>query len=219
MIRDGIDWQHFPGLTPYNEALARMEMAAAAILAGTAPQAIWLMEHPAQLTAGLAAHPESLPAGIDLPIAPQRRGGGYKYQGPGLRMVYPLLRVTDHAPDISCFVRGLEKWGIAALESFNLPCEFRPGHPGVWVPARHSRAGQTTERICSMGVRVRRGISLQGFAVHVEPDLAHLRAIEGPDLTSMVDLGYPIGFDDLDAALISSFAGAMPGPSPACTRS
>lgn len=222
MIRDGIEWQIFPGQIPYPEALALMEERVMAIHAGEAPEAIWLMEHPALLTAGLGANPETLPAGISLPILPQRRGGGYLYRGPGIRMVYPLLRVTAHAPDVACFVRGLEKWAIAALAEFNLAAQLRPGHLGVWVPGGTGAPSEAPALICEVSVRLRRGISLQGFAVNVEPDLALLRVLREPlagEITSLVDLGYPVTFEDLDVALLSRFTEAMASVGGSCTTS
>lgn len=216
---EGIEWRIFDEQIPYPEALALMEARAEAINAGAAPETIWLMEHPALLTLP-QSFAKDLPAALDcLPVLRQKRGGGPILYGPGLRMAYPLLRVADHAPDISCFVRGLEKWAIAAFAEFNLPTVLRPGHLGAWL-GRGELGSDQPRQLCSLSVRVRRGISLQGLALHLEPDLAPLNALRTPDqgeATSLVALGYPVTQRDLDVALMRSFKSAMKSVGGSCT--
>jgi lipoyl(octanoyl) transferase len=86
-----IEWRHSDGLTDYAEALATMERRAAGIHAGTAPELIWLLEHPPLYTAGTSADPAELFNPDNFPVHQAGRGGRYTYHGPGQRVGYVLL--------------------------------------------------------------------------------------------------------------------------------
>ena len=93
-----VDWQHLPGLSPYLPTLAAMEARVAAIADGTAPESIWLLEHPPVYTAGTSADPAEL---LDprFPVYDAGRGGRYTYHGPGQRVGYVLLDLRKRARD------------------------------------------------------------------------------------------------------------------------
>ena len=73
--QNGVEWHHSAGLTPYPAAVAAMEARVARISEGTAPEAIWLLEHPALYTAGTSANPADLLAPDRFPVHQARRGG------------------------------------------------------------------------------------------------------------------------------------------------
>ncbi|MEM9784823.1 MAG: lipoyl(octanoyl) transferase LipB, partial [Pseudomonadota bacterium] len=206
---DGVEWCVSPGLTAYPDALSAMEQRVAAIAAGRAPEMIWLVEHPPLYTAGSSARPEDLLRPGELPVYAVRRGGRYTYHGPGQRVVYVMLDVGRRGRDVRRFVQALEGWVIAALESFGVRGELRDGRVGVWVqrPERAMRHGRVAEdKIAAIGVQLRRWVSFHGLAINVEPDLAHFDGItpcgiSEHGVTSLVDLGLPVGMSDLDAAL------------------
>lgn len=218
MLRNGVEWTVFEGLTPYNDALAAMEARVDAITAGTAPEAIWLLEHPPLYTAGTSANPEELTDPDRFPVHKVGRGGQYTYHGPGQRVVYVMLDVNKRGRDVRCFVRALEKWVIAALAEFNVTGEIRQGRIGVWVQ-RPDRApgidGAVAEdKIAAIGIKLRRWVSFHGISINVEPDLSHFSGIipcgiRDHGVTSLVDLGLPVTMADLDTALMHSFSGAM----------
>ena len=110
-----VDWQHWDGLVPYETALAAMEARVAAIAAGTAPEAVWLLEHPPLYTAGASARPEDLTDPHRFPVHQVRRGGQYTYHGPGQRVVYTMLDLNTRGRDVRQFVCALENWVIATL--------------------------------------------------------------------------------------------------------
>src|SRR6056297_622271 len=84
----GPEWRVLPGLSPYADTLAAMEARAAAIARGTAPEAIWLLEHPPLYTAGTSARAADLTEPDRFPVFTAGRGGQYTYHGPGQRVVY-----------------------------------------------------------------------------------------------------------------------------------
>jgi len=215
-----VEWITGHGLTAYADAVASMEARAAAIAAGTEPEAVWLVEHPPLYTAGTSARAGDLLDGGRFPVFATRRGGQYTYHGPGQRVVYVMLDLNRRGRDVRRFVAGLESWVIDALGCFGLTALRREGRVGVWVP-RPDRpplpdGGLRDDKIAAVGVRLRRWISLHGLSVNVEPDLSHYDGIvpcgiAGHGVTSLVDLGYPVTMADLDAALRDTFPGRF-GP-------
>ena len=209
-----VDWIISDGLTPYEDALRMMEARVERIAAGTAAEAIWLLEHPPLYTAGTSAKPEDLTDPDRFPVYAARRGGQYTYHGPGQRVIYVMLDLNKRGRDVRRFVEDLEHWVIDTLASFNLRGEIRDGRVGVWV-ARPDKAplpdgSPREDKIAAIGVRLRRWISLHGISINLEPELSHFEGIipcgiTGHGVTSLVDLGLPVTMDDLDIALKKQF--------------
>src|SRR5438067_652192 len=86
-----IEWRCGDALVPYEAAVAEMERRIAAIRDGSAPELVWLLEHPPLYTAGTSARPEDLLDPARLPVHRSGRGGQYTYQGPGQRIAYVML--------------------------------------------------------------------------------------------------------------------------------
>src|SRR5690606_3456 len=85
-----VEWTIFDAPLAYEAALAMMDRRVAAIAAGDAPEAVWLLEHPPLYTAGTSARPEDL-LNPRFPVHPAGRGGQYTYHGPGQRVAYVML--------------------------------------------------------------------------------------------------------------------------------
>ena len=198
-------WQTSPGLTPYPEALADMEARATAIHTHTAPERVWLIEHPPLYTAGTSADPAEL---IDrrFPVFDAGRGGRYTYHGPGQRVAYVQLDLTARGRDVRNFVHAVEGWVIAALGDFGVAARRAEGRIGIWCDDASGREA----KIGAIGVRVRRWVTLHGLSINVHPDLAHFGGIvpcgiaEFP-VTSLAALGVEATLGDVDAALYRHF--------------
>ncbi|MEO3431476.1 lipoyl(octanoyl) transferase LipB [Pelagibius sp. CAU 1746] len=232
--RHPVEWRIAPGLTPYPAAVAAMEARVAAIRAGEAPELVWLVEHPPLYTAGTSAQEEDLLQPERFPVYRSGRGGEFTYHGPGQRVVYVMLDLKRRGPDLRRFVENLEEWVIRALASFSVTGERREGRVGIWVERNDPLRGAREDKIAAIGVRVRRWVTYHGIAVNVEPDLEHFSGIvpcgiSEHGVTSLVDLGLPVGMADLDAALRASFPGVFgatdwletaqaPGDQPASAR-
>ena len=207
-----------PGPSPYLETLSKMEARAAAIAAGTAPEALWLLEHPPLYTAGTSSKAADLTDPSRFPVHVAGRGGQYTYHGPGQRVAYVMLDLNQRGRDVHQFVTQLEAWVIATLAEFNVKGERRPGRVGVWVlrPDRPGLDGQPKEdKIAAIGVKLRKWVSFHGISINVEPDLTHFSGIvpcgiRDHGVTSLVDLGLPVTMEDLDAALIRQFQRIFP---------
>ena len=196
------------GLTDYADAVAEMEQRVDAIGAGTAPEFIWLVEHPALYTAGTSARAEDLLEPGRLPVHRSGRGGQYTYHGPGQRVVYVMLNLAERGRDVRCFVSTLEDWIVATLGEFGVIGERRDGRVGVWVPASGDRP---EAKIAAIGVRVRRWVTFHGLSINVAPDLGDYAGIvpcgaSGYGVTSLADLGMAASMAEVDDALRRTFA-------------
>ena len=221
MTHTSVEWRHLPGLAPYDETLAAMEARVAAISAGTAPEAIWLLEHPPLYTAGTSADIADLTDPNRFPVFNAGRGGQYTYHGPGQRVAYAMLDLNKRGRDVRKFVCALENWVIATLAEFNVKGERRAGRVGVWV-VRHDQAPNPDgtlreDKIAAIGVKLRKWVSFHGISINVEPDLSHFSGIvpcgiRDHGVTSLVDLGLPVTLADLDAALTICFSKAFKEP-------
>eukprot|EP00903_Cladosiphon_okamuranus_P016439 g15160.t1 len=209
-----VEWEIAPGLTPYDDAVARMEDRANAIAASTAKELVWLVEHPALYTAGTSARREDLIDPDRFPVFDTRRGGQYTYHGPGQRVVYVMLDLNRRGRDVRAFVQKLETWVIATLDQFNIHGEIRDGRVGVWVPRPEKPAlpdgSMREDKIAAIGIRLRKWVSFHGISINVDPDLGHFDGIvpcgiQGHGVTSLVDLGLPVTMEDLDVALRVTF--------------
>src|ERR1700686_3041376 len=168
-----VEWVVSPGLTQYPEALAEMETRAERVAAGSAPELVWLLEHPPLYTAGTSARPEDLLDPRRLPVYQSGRGGQYTYHGPGQRVAYVMLDLDRRGRDVRCHVWRLEEWMIPTLARFAVRGERRAGRVGIWVAGPEGRE----EKIAAIGVRVRHWVSYHGVELNIDPDLDHFRGI------------------------------------------
>lgn len=202
---DGIEWRIGEGLVAYEDSLAEMEARAAAVRAGTAPELVWLLEHPPLFTAGTSADPAELFNPLGFPVHDAGRGGRYTYHGPGQRVGYLVLDLEQRGKDIRCFVHSLEGLMIAALADLGVAARREPGRIGIWTGH-----GADEAKIGAIGVRVKRWVTLHGFAINVAPDLSHFSGIvpcgiADKGVTSLAALGQRGEFDPLDDALKHNF--------------
>jgi lipoyl(octanoyl) transferase len=211
MIPAEIEWRVSPELVPYADSLAAMEARAAAVAAGEARELVWLLEHPPVYTGGTSADAAEL---IDprFPVVQTGRGGRYTYHGPGQRVGYLVLDLNRRGRDVRCFIHQLENWLIAALGEFDIAARAESGRVGIWTGN-----GTAEAKIGAIGVRVKRWVTLHGFAINLDPDLSHFGGIVPcglPDypVTSAAALGKAIAPEEFDAALaahLPSFLDAL----------
>jgi lipoyl(octanoyl) transferase len=212
---DSMEWRIAEAPVDYDLAVATMEGRAAAIREGTAPELIWLLEHPPLYTAGTSARPEDLLDPGRFPVHASGRGGQYTYHGPGQRIAYVMLDLDRRKRDVRAYVAALEHWIILALARLGVAGERRQGRVGIWV----ARGAGREDKIAAIGVRVRRWVTMHGLSINVAPDLGHFAGIvpcgiAEHGVTSLADLGLGLGMADLDAALAASFDEAFAPISP-----
>ncbi|MBT3553917.1 MAG: lipoyl(octanoyl) transferase LipB [Rhodospirillaceae bacterium] len=201
------EWRTQHDLVEYQDALAAMEQRVADIRAGTAPELVWLLEHPPVYTAGTSAAEDELLDAGRFPVHRTGRGGRYTYHGPGQRIAYVMLDLKRRGPDVRQFVRNLEGWVIAVLNQFGVTGERRDGRVGIWVAGPDG----TEEKIAAIGVRIRHWVTFHGIAINVNPELEHFNGIipcgiAGYGVTSLSQLGVTASLEDVDAVLRKTFA-------------
>jgi lipoyl(octanoyl) transferase len=202
------EWSVSPGLVPYEEALRSMEARVAAIGSGTAPERVWLLEHPTLYTAGTSAKDQDLRE-ARFPVFKSGRGGQYTYHGPGQRVAYVMLDLNRRGRrDVRLFVRDLEEWLIRALSRLGVDGGRRQGRVGIWVTARDGRE----DKIAAIGVRLKHWVSYHGISLNVSPDLSHYSGIvpcgiaqDGLGVTSLAALGIGASLSETDIALRNAF--------------
>ena len=154
------------------------------------PDTLLFVEHPHVITAGRSAHKENLLATDGVPIFEIERGGDVTYHGPGQLVGYPIFLLRDEERDLHVYLRNLEESIIRASARFGLAGERKSGWTGVWT------AGGA-RKLASIGVAVKRWVTMHGFALNVSTDLARFGAIN------------PCG---LDAAVMGSMSGELARP-------
>ena len=201
----GIEWRVSDRLVPYEESLAFMEERAAAIRSGKARECVWLLEHPPLFTAGTSADPAELINPLGFPVFEAGRGGRYTYHGPGQRVGYVMLDLDKRGRDVRRLVHSLEGWIIAALGELDVNAHRAPGRIGIWVGE-----GPREAKIAALGIRIKRWVTLHGFAINVAPDLGHYGGIvpcgiSDFGVTSLAAQGKETSMSRVDEALKRSF--------------
>jgi lipoyl(octanoyl) transferase len=148
------------GLISYDQGLLMQENAVAGVLAGVAGERLILLEHEPVYTIGRLRDQSSLrdPARLPHPVVETNRGGQATYHGPGQLVGYPILDLRQRGQDLHAHLRMIEDVLIEACRAFGVEAGRREGLTGVWVEDR---------KMASIGVGVRKWISMHGFAINV----------------------------------------------------
>ncbi len=207
MIAD-TEWRMDPDLVPYPDAIAFMESRVADIANASAPDCVWLLQHPPLYTAGTSAKRDDL-LDPQFPVYETGRGGQYTYHGPGQRVAYVMMDLKRHykTPDIRAYVHDLEEWVLRTLKILGVAAVRRAGRVGLWVV--DPMTGQE-EKIAALGIRIRRGVAYHGVAINVTPNLSHFQGIvpcglAGYGVTSLEKLGVHVPMTRVDDALQTAF--------------
>jgi lipoyl(octanoyl) transferase len=218
MIIPGIELRTEPAPIAYRQALEEMTARNLAIQEARADELIWLLEHPPVYTAGTSAAPaDLLDARFDVVSA--GRGGRYTYHGPGQRIAYVLLDLARRTRDARCYVHALEHWVIATLGDFDVPAWRSDAGVGIWTQDIDGREA----KIGAIGVRIRRWVTMHGFAVNLSPDLSHFSGIvpcgiTDRGVTSLARLGRNVGAPAWDQALLARAPEFLAQLMPSCNR-
>jgi lipoyl(octanoyl) transferase len=152
------------------EYLAAWEMQRevhAQVVAGEIPDTVLLLEHPSVYTAGRRTEPHERPFD-GTPVVDVDRGGKITWHGPGQLVGYPIVRLPDPI-DVIAHVRRIESMLIEVCSAFGVATQQVSGRSGVWVAA-DSRGPD--RKIAAIGIRVTQGVTMHGFALNCDNDLA-----------------------------------------------
>jgi lipoyl(octanoyl) transferase len=173
------------------------------------PNVLIFCEHPHVYTLGKSGLPENLlldEKGLEEKQATYykiNRGGDITYHGPGQIVGYPILDLDNFFTDIHLYLRTLEEAVILTLKDYGVEAGRYPGYTGVWLDADNEKA----RKICAMGVRCSRWVTMHGFAFNVNTDLDYFRnivpcGIDDKDVTSLKrELGRELDMEEVKTVL------------------
>ncbi|MDH3523713.1 MAG: lipoyl(octanoyl) transferase LipB [Acidobacteriota bacterium] len=187
----------FLGRVAYEDGVALQEERRRAVIAGEACEALLLLEHPHVFTVGRNARRSDVVADSGwlerhgVTVAASSRGGQVTYHGPGQLVGYPIVNLDPDRRDIRRYVRDLQQVLVLTLAEFGVAAAGRGAQPeiGVWAGER---------KVGSIGVHIRRWVTMHGFSLNVTTDLAFFRGIVA------------CGLHGVEMASIESLTGARP---------
>ena len=190
MRRDGLGTTRISYPTAWDEQRRLHEQRAA----GQGSDLVWLLEHPPVYTAGKRTEPHERP--LDgTPVVDVDRGGKITFHGPGQLVGYPVVALPGHVYVVD-YVRRLEEILIRGCADLGVTTGRVPGRSGVWLPADDHRPQR---KVAAIGVRISRGVTMHGFALNCNVDLAWFDrivpcGITDASVTSLsVELGRVVG--------------------------
>lgn len=162
------------------------------------PDEVWLVEHHPVFTQGQAGKAEHLINTGDIPVVQSDRGGQVTYHGPGQLVAYFLINLRRKKLGVRDLVTNIENLVINTLKAYNIDSAARPDAPGVYVDGK---------KICSLGLRIRKGCSFHGLALNVNMDLTPFLRInpcgyEGMEMVQVSQLGGPDNVEAVEKQLV-----------------
>ena len=190
----------------YEDSVEIMENRVEHISSKIKSELLWFLEHPAIYTAGTSSNEKDLLKKNTLPVFKTSRGGEYTYHGPGQRIIYIMLNLRERSYDIRRFVNTLESWIVDSLSDLGVESRLIKGKVGVWIDKR----GEPEEKIASIGLRVRKGITFHGISLNIDPNLDHFNGIvscgnKKNGVTSLKKLGIILPKEKIDEILLKNF--------------
>ncbi|EJN6829688.1 lipoyl(octanoyl) transferase LipB [Vibrio cidicii] len=166
---------------------------------------VWLVEHNPVFTQGQAGKAEHLLNTGDIPVVQSDRGGQVTYHGPGQLVVYFLINLRRKKLGVRDLVTAIEHLVINTLKAYNIDSAARPDAPGVYVDGK---------KICSLGLRIRKGCSFHGLALNVNMDLSPFQRInpcgyQGMEMVQVSELGGPNELATIEQQLIKELVNLL----------
>lgn len=189
------------GVMDFQAAFLLQERLVAGIAASCDPETLLLMEHPAVYTIGAGGNRANL-LDPESTVLRTNRGGDITWHGPGQLVGYPLVNLAERGQDLHCWLRFIEELLIRTVAESGVEAWRVPGRTGVW-----SARG----KLASIGVGVRRWVTMHGFALNVDPDLAPFARINpcglpGCPVTSLqLERGYSFPLSEIKGRVENIF--------------
>lgn len=175
---------------------------------GATPDEVWLVQHPQVFTQGQAGKAEHILSAGAIPVIQSDRGGQVTFHGPGQQVMYVLLDLKRRKLGVRQLVTLLEDTVVATLARYAINARARADAPGVYVGDK---------KICSLGLRIRKGCSFHGLALNIAMDLSPFLRINpcgyaGLEMTQISDYVAGVRVADVAPVLIECFAALLGGP-------
>lgn len=166
---------------------------------------VWLVEHNPVFTQGQAGKAEHLLNTGDIPVVQSDRGGQVTYHGPGQLVAYFLINLRRKKLGVRDLVTAIESLVINTLKAYNIDSAAKPDAPGVYVD---------NKKICSLGLRIRKGCSFHGLALNVNMDLSPFLRInpcgyQGMEMIQVSELGGPTDVHLVEQQLVKELVNLL----------
>jgi lipoyl(octanoyl) transferase len=197
-------------LVDYHEAWELQRTILTEVADGTRPDTLILVEHPSVYTAGKRTASRERPTD-GTPVIDVDRGGRITWHGPGQLVGYPIVKLREPL-DVIRYVRALEEAFIEVCAGLGLGAIRVKDRSGVWLPADGARPER---KVCAIGVRVSRGVTMHGFALNCNPDLRGFDRIipcglDDAEVTSLsAELGREVAISEVTPAVVSALVAAL----------
>jgi len=184
------------GLMEYQEAWDFQRTIHEEVASGSRPNTLLLLEHPSVYTAGRRTEDAERPAD-GTPVIDVDRGGRITWHGPGQLVGYPIVKLQKPT-ELVGFVREIEAALIRVCDDLGVATVRIDGRSGVWIQDERG-----DRKIAAIGIRVAKGVTMHGFALNVNPDLAAFGqivpcGIADADVTSLeIELGRSITIEEV----------------------
>jgi lipoyl(octanoyl) transferase len=198
-----IEIEHLAGHVDYHEGWELQRRTHAAVSAGGRGPVAYLLEHAGVYTAGRRTRRDEYPTD-GTPVVDVDRGGKITWHGPGQLVAYPIARLVSPV-DVVEYVRTLEAAVMDVCSRLGVATVRVEGRSGVWLPADAAAAPDAAgpgagaprreRKVCAIGARVARGVTMHGLALNCDPDLGAFGRI------------VPCGIDDADVTSLSAELG------------
>ena len=203
MKKNVIEFFNSSELVDYKKSIQLMEKRVENIKKKKQSELLWFLEHPSIYTAGTSSKDKDLLNDNLFTVIKTNRGGQFTYHGPGQRIAYIMLNVRDREYNVKSFIRLLEQWIMNSLHDMGIKSFLIKGKVGIWV--------RNEEKIASLGLRIRKGISFHGVSLNINPNLDHFSGIipcgnENSGVTSIEKIGLDISKKEIDNILILNFS-------------
>jgi len=210
-----LEFVRLNGQVPYLEAWDLQRSLHERRVAGEAPDTVLLLEHEPVFTAGKRTEPWERPPDSGDGAGKTRvidvdRGGRITWHGPGQLTGYPIVKLADPV-DVVAYVRRLERALMAVCADFDVETRQVEGRSGVWT-------ADGTRKVAAIGIRVARGVTMHGFALNCDCDLAAYAGIVACGITDAgvtsltAEAGRPITVDDAVPLVEQKLSAALESP-------
>ncbi|MEN5073496.1 lipoyl(octanoyl) transferase LipB [Isoptericola cucumis] len=196
-----------PGLTDYHEAWELQRRVHDQVVAGESPDTLIVVEHPDVYTAGRRTRRDERPDD-GTPVVDVDRGGKITWHGPGQQVVYPIVRLAEPV-DVVAYVRALEEAVMQVCAGLGLGTVRVEGRTGVWLAATDTLRER---KVCAIGVRTAKRVTMHGLALNCCPDLSRFESIvpcgiTDADVTSLTtETGRTVALVDVAEPLVAALA-------------
>jgi len=194
----------------YLYALNFMEKRVNKIINNKDKEMLWFLNHKHIYTCGTSSKKNEFISKVNIPVFKTNRGGKTTYHGPGQRIVYFMINLSNRKKDIRKFVTVIEESVISILKDFEIESKTYPDRIGIWVTKSKGIKLKKEKKIAAIGLRIKKWITYHGLSFNIDPDLKYYDKINACGLknyksTSLKELEIELSKEEFDLLFYKKF--------------